>query len=810
MKPKFICRKPGPKSVRILERDKKVISPSLTREYSFVFKKAKGCHVWDVDGRKYLDFAAGVAVMNIGHTNTVIEKALRRQIKDATHAGFSDFYAEKPVEFVEYLLKFLPRHLNKAFLSNSGTEAVEAAYKLARWHTNKKWAIAFKPSFHGRTMGSLSLTNSRPVQRERFWPFLPVKHALYPYCYRCPFKNKEHDDCVNLYLDVLEQKISECDKDLATVFLEPVSGEGGYIVPPTDFVKGVRELCDDNDILLCSDEVQAGCYRTGKFLAIENFDVKPDIVALSKAIGGGIPLGATVANEKIMNWSEGSHACFHRRAKVVLADGSRKEISEIVNKKLQVDVLSYNYKTRRAEPKKIVNWFKRKNVKNLEWYKVVTTNSVNGVQAPCVTKEHKYWVVNKGWVTVRNLQRGDKILLPIPHPAPTQEQVIIGSLLGDGALSNPKSKNSNARYPHLTIGHQERQLDYLKLKYQLLKNLTSCEIKLSPDSHNDGYDRQRFYYFRTKNFPWLLNYRKVMHTNGNKLNVPPELIKRLNPLGMAVWFMDDGRYDGKWRADIATYNFDKESLRNVIEYFARKYEIYWEPYPRILRNGEKVFGITVNKSRGSRKFFEMIASFVPNCMQYKLPKEFRRDTELEGIQIRINNSEFVPTVGKVIKVIKANNKKQDNTIYDIEVEDNHNYFTPTALVSNSTFGGNLLACAAGIATLKFMREKKLGENAAKIGNYMMKRLEEMKEKYEIIGDVRGIGLMIGVEVVKDKKSKAYGVEERSDILCKASEKGLLLLPAGASAIRICPPLILTKEQADLGLDILEDSIREVL
>lgn len=305
---KFICRKPGPKSVKIIERDRKIISPSLTREYSFVFKKAKGCYVWDVDGRKYLDFSAGVAVMNIGHTNPVIEKALHEQIKLASHAAFSDFYAELPVKFVEYLLTFLPKHLNKAFLSNSGTEAVEAAYKLARWHTNKKWTIAFKPSFHGRTMGCLSLTNSKPVQKERFYPFLPVKHALYPYCYRCTFNNKEHDACTNLYLDVLEQKISECDKDLAAIFLEPISGEGGYIVPPKDFVKGVRELCDKYDVLLCNDEVQAGCYRTGKFLAIENFDVKPDIVALSKAIGGGIPLGATVANEKVMDWLPGSHA----------------------------------------------------------------------------------------------------------------------------------------------------------------------------------------------------------------------------------------------------------------------------------------------------------------------------------------------------------------------------------------------------------------------------------------------------------------------------------------------------------------------
>lgn len=430
---KFICRKPGPKSLKILERDAKVVSPSLTREYSFVYKKARGCYIWDADGRRYLDFSSSVAVMNIGHTNPEVTKSIAQQAKLGLHSGFSDFYTELPVRFVETLLAFLPG-FDKCFLSNSGTEAVEAAYKLARWHTGKKWAIAFKPSFHGRTMGSLSLTNSKPVHKERFGPFMPVKHAPYPYLYRCG--KDEHGLCSNIYLEELEKKMKECKGDLAAVFFEPVAGEAGYIVPPKDFVKGMRELCDKHDALLCDDEVQAGCCRTGKFLAIENFGVKPDIISLSKAIGGGIPIGATVSGKEIMNWPPGSHA--------------------------------------------------------------------------------------------------------------------------------------------------------------------------------------------------------------------------------------------------------------------------------------------------------------------------------------------------------------------------------------NTFGGNLIACAAGMATLKFMKRKKLGENAKRIGGYMMERLNEMKERYEIIGDVRGLGLMIGVEIVKNRKSKEYGIKERSDILCSASEKGLLLLPAGTSSIRICPPLIITKEQAGHGLNIFEDAVRETM
>lgn len=432
MEPRFICRKPGKMSVGIIQRDHKAVSPSLTREYSFVFKKAKGCYVYDVDGRRYLDFAAGVAVAGVGHANPEVQKAVRRQLGLGLHCGFSDFYAELPVKFSEFLLTFLPKSLDKVFLSNSGTESVEAAYKLARWHTRRKWAVAFGNAFHGRTMGSLSLTKSRPVQRERFGPFLPVKHATFPYYYRM---NMEPEECSDYCLSELEKAIRPVKEDLAAVFLEPVQGEGGYIVPPKSFVGGVRKLCSEYGALLCDDEVQAGCYRTGKFLAIENFGVTPDIVSLSKAIGGGVPLGATVANRKIMDWPPGSHA--------------------------------------------------------------------------------------------------------------------------------------------------------------------------------------------------------------------------------------------------------------------------------------------------------------------------------------------------------------------------------------NTFGGNLLACAAGMATLRFMREKKLGDNAKSIGRHMLKRLNELKEKYEIIGDVRGIGLMIGAEIVRDKKSRVPDEARRKEILCKASEKGLVLLPAGPSTIRICPPLTLTINQADTGIDIIEESIKEI-
>ncbi|MBL7100719.1 MAG: aminotransferase class III-fold pyridoxal phosphate-dependent enzyme [Nanoarchaeota archaeon] len=430
-----LCGIPGKESRKIITEDKKVISHCVTRVYNFVYKKAKGCYIWDADGKKFLDFCSSVAVMNTGHTNPDVVKAIKKQLSFGFHCGFTDFFAEVPLKFAEKVVSFLPKSLNQAFLSNSGTESVEAAFKLARWHTNKKWVIAFKPSFHGRTMGSLSMTNAKPVQRERFDPFLPVKHTPYPYCYRCAFK-KTYGKCSFECLDAVEKTIKSCKNDLAAIFIEPVAGEPGYIPPPKEFHKGLRKLCDKYNVLFCADEVQSGCFRTGKFLALENYNVEPDIVSLSKAIGGGLPIGITVANRKIQDWSPGTHA--------------------------------------------------------------------------------------------------------------------------------------------------------------------------------------------------------------------------------------------------------------------------------------------------------------------------------------------------------------------------------------NTFGGNLVACAAGIANLDFMKKKNLGDNVKKLGSYMLKRLNEIKEKYEIIGDVRGIGLMIGVEIVRDKKSKKYGVKERYDIICTALKKGLMFLPCGKSTIRFAPPLILTKKEADKGLNIFEDSLKEVM
>jgi len=294
------CKQIGKKAKGIVARDKKVISPSLTREYPLVIDKAEDVWIWDVDGNKYLDFSSLIAVMNIGHSNPYVIKAIQKQLKKATHAAFSDFYAELPVTFAEQIVSVLPRGFDRVFFSNSGTEAVEAALKLSRWNKRKPYFVSFINSFHGRTMGSLSLTYSKPVHREGFGPFLSVRHVPYAYPYRMG------SECTTMCLNELEKALYK--GDVSAVFMEPIQGEGGYIVPPKEFVKGIRKLCDEYDALMVDDEIQAGCFRTGKFLAIEHFNVKPDIICLGKAIGGGLPIGVTVASKKLMRWPHGAHA----------------------------------------------------------------------------------------------------------------------------------------------------------------------------------------------------------------------------------------------------------------------------------------------------------------------------------------------------------------------------------------------------------------------------------------------------------------------------------------------------------------------
>lgn len=303
---------PGPKARGIIERDEKILSPSLTRAYPFVAESGRGVWVKDPDGNEFLDFTAGIAVLNTGHCHPDVVRSIRRQASKLLHMSGTDFYYEPQVRLAEKLASLAPgKSKKRVFFTNSGAEAIEAAIKLARYHTKREKLIAFFGAFHGRTMGALSLTASKVVQREKFGPLLPgVTHVGYGHCYRCPYNLKfpECDiACVSYIEETLFKKTVPAE-EVAAVVVEPIQGEGGFIVPPPGYHPMLRELTRRHKILLIVDEVQAGMGRTGKMFAIEHWGVEPDIIAVAKGIASGMPLGAIIARSDLLDWGEGSHA----------------------------------------------------------------------------------------------------------------------------------------------------------------------------------------------------------------------------------------------------------------------------------------------------------------------------------------------------------------------------------------------------------------------------------------------------------------------------------------------------------------------
>jgi 4-aminobutyrate aminotransferase len=302
---------PGPKAKKIVARDSQYVSNSYPRAYPFVMEKGKGTEVWDVDGNRYLDFAAGIAVTGTGHSHPVVVEAIKEQVEKFLHIS-SDFYHPIWVELAERLDSIAPFDEDAAsFLTNSGTESVEAAIKLARYHTGKTQFVGFLGAFHGRTMGSLAFTASKPVYRHGFYPLMNgVVHVPYPDPYRPLLKSygdEPYGETVVRYIeDEIIGKIVP-GEDLAGILIEPIQGEGGYIVPADGFFKALRKLCDKYGILLIADEVQSGMGRTGKWWAIEHFGVEPDIICTAKGIASGIPLGAVIAKKSLMNWPKGAH-----------------------------------------------------------------------------------------------------------------------------------------------------------------------------------------------------------------------------------------------------------------------------------------------------------------------------------------------------------------------------------------------------------------------------------------------------------------------------------------------------------------------
>ncbi len=311
--PSIIGKPPGPEANKILRKDQEFVSQSYTRVYPFVVKRGRGAWVEDVDGNRFLDFTSGIAVCNTGHCHPGVVKAIHHQAGQLIHMSGSDFYYGLQSSLAARLSEITPGPKERrVFFGNSGAEAIEAALKLSHYHTKRPRILAFLGAFHGRTMGALSLTASKVIHERGFYPLVPgVTHVPYAYCYRCPYHHQQYPGCSTACVDWIREdlfKRSIPPEEVAAIFVEPIQGEGGYIVPPPDFHQKLYKLAKEFGILFVDDEVQCGMGRTGKMMAIEHWRVVPDIMALAKGIASGMPLGATVSQSEVMDWVPGSHA----------------------------------------------------------------------------------------------------------------------------------------------------------------------------------------------------------------------------------------------------------------------------------------------------------------------------------------------------------------------------------------------------------------------------------------------------------------------------------------------------------------------
>jgi len=312
--PKLAGPLPGPKARAAVEADHRLISPSYTRSYPLVAKRGRGVRIEDPDGNEFLDFAAGIAVVSTGHCHPEVVAAIQKQAAELIHISGTDFYNELLTDLATRLSAVAPMPgPHRFFYGNSGAEAIECALKIARYHTGRQQIISFFGAFHGRTMGALSLTGSKPQQKRRFAPLVPgVTHVRYPYVYRGCKGNAQDEEAFSLdcarYIEEKLFKTTVAPEEVAAIFIEPIQGEGGFVPAPANFLRELRAICDRHGILLVADEVQSGCGRTGQWWAIEDSGVEPDIVCIAKGIASGMPLGICMTRAEIMDWAPGSHA----------------------------------------------------------------------------------------------------------------------------------------------------------------------------------------------------------------------------------------------------------------------------------------------------------------------------------------------------------------------------------------------------------------------------------------------------------------------------------------------------------------------
>ncbi|MCS7115253.1 MAG: acetyl ornithine aminotransferase family protein [Nitrososphaerota archaeon] len=310
--PKIVVTPPGPRAREIVKESERLFSPSHMQPYPLVVESGRGCIIRDVDGNEYIDFNSGLGCLNVGHGHPRVVEAVKNQCDRFIHYPSAHFYYDQLVSLAKRLSEITPgKFEKKVFFSNSGSEAVEAAVKLAKWHTRKQLFIGFVNAFHGRTIGALSFTASKPIQRRYFSPLMPgVTHVPYPYCYRCPF-NQKYPECHYWCVDFIDEFVLQRyvpPEDVAAIIFESIQGEGGCVVPPHGYFQRLKKLADKYGILLIDDETRTGMGRTGKWFAIEHWDVEPDILCDAEALASGLPLGATIAKARIMDWTAGSHA----------------------------------------------------------------------------------------------------------------------------------------------------------------------------------------------------------------------------------------------------------------------------------------------------------------------------------------------------------------------------------------------------------------------------------------------------------------------------------------------------------------------
>ncbi len=311
LEPMIKTELPGPLGRAIIARDAAFASPSLIKEYALVADRGQGCFIDDVDGNRFLDMMAGIAVSSTGYAHPHVMGAVKEAIERVWHICGTDFYTEAYTRLMEKLGSYVPQMgQKKIFLANTGTEAIEGAMKLARYHTKRKGFMSFYGGFHGRTLGALSLTASKVKYRDHFGPFIPgVVHGRFPNPADCP-KGMSEEEFGLKAIDEIKTTLFDrimAPTELAAIFVEPIQGEGGYVTPPRSFLKGLRQLCDQHGILLVFDEIQSGVGRTGHMFAAEYFDVAPDIITSAKGLGSGLPIGAIIAKDSVMTWGRGTH-----------------------------------------------------------------------------------------------------------------------------------------------------------------------------------------------------------------------------------------------------------------------------------------------------------------------------------------------------------------------------------------------------------------------------------------------------------------------------------------------------------------------